>query len=374
MSRSGRGQNGALLPLRAGGGEEQAWQSPRAPSRLDHLEERLVSQERTTHGLVDRAYKIKEDIIDNLNITHGTWQEEKRSRQLLQEHIRTITDVVRKLSRDIMFLEEQIKSREGYSEGTQSAVKNLEMHHVAGVTDLRGRVARCDAAIARLSGDLKACHDATKALSQQQLENQQRVTEKLQSLEVRTGDILGRLDKWSSQCEIQIRHVENESGQNINALDSRTRLQLEEAQREIGQLKSSEVNEREKLEMRISTTLDKLMQQRDIKTDKTTKSLEDAVNFLSVRLQRHEDESALERDRIMAGRQAYESKVTAMLQDHSRRQAEDLAKLKREMREGFAAVHESISNMKQILDGKRKLLEEQLRKEIGQIRKMVVLI
>lgn len=48
------------------------------------------------------AYKIKEDIIDNLNITHGTWQEEKRSRQLLQEHIRTITDVVRKLSRDIM--------------------------------------------------------------------------------------------------------------------------------------------------------------------------------------------------------------------------------------------------------------------------------
>lgn len=60
--------------------------------------------------------------------------------------------------------------------------------------------------------------------------------------------------------------MENESGQSINALDSRTRLQLEEAQREIGQLKSSEVNEREKLEMRISTTLDKLMQQRDIKT------------------------------------------------------------------------------------------------------------
>jgi hypothetical protein len=45
---------------------------------------------------------------------------------------------------------------------------------------------------------------------------------------------------------------------------------------------------------------------------------------------------------------AYESKVSAMLQDHSRRQAEELAKLKREMREGFAAVHESISNMKQV--------------------------
>ena len=48
--------------------------------------------------------QIKEDIIDNLNITHSTWQEEKRNRELLQEHIRTITDVVRKLNRDITVL------------------------------------------------------------------------------------------------------------------------------------------------------------------------------------------------------------------------------------------------------------------------------
>ena len=57
-----------------------------------------------------------------------------------------------------------------------------------------------------------------------------------------------------------------------------------------------------------------------------------------------------------------------------RRQSEDTAKLKRECREGFATVHESISNMKQVMDGKRRLLEEQLRKEISAIRKMVVLI
>lgn len=47
------------------------------------------------------CHQIKEDIIDNLNITQETWMEEKRNRELLQEHIRTITDVVRKLNRDI---------------------------------------------------------------------------------------------------------------------------------------------------------------------------------------------------------------------------------------------------------------------------------
>lgn len=84
---------------------QAAWLSPRhdgrATSRLDYLEDRLQVQERTTQNLVDRAYRIKENIIDNLNITHGTWLEEKHSRELLQDHIRTITDIVRKLNRDI---------------------------------------------------------------------------------------------------------------------------------------------------------------------------------------------------------------------------------------------------------------------------------
>lgn len=57
-----------------------------------------------------------------------------------------------------------------------------------------------------------------------------------------------------------------------------------------------------------------------------------------------------------------------------RNQHEEFSKLKSECREGFSTVHESISNMKTVMDGKRKILEDQLRKEISQIRKMVVLV
>lgn len=59
---------------------------------------------------------------------------------------------------------------------------------------------------------------------------------------------------------------------------------------------------------------------------------------------------------------------------HVKRQSDDIMKLKRECREGFLTIHESITNMKQVMEGRRKLLEEQIRKEMGQIRKMVVLI
>jgi len=72
--------------------------------------------------------------------------------------------------------------------------------------------------------------------------------------------------------------------------------------------------------------------------------------------------------------QSFENKLTGMVDTQLRRQADDISKLKRECREGFTTVHDSISNMKQVSDGKRTLLEEQLRKEIGQIRKMIVLI
>lgn len=72
--------------------------------------------------------------------------------------------------------------------------------------------------------------------------------------------------------------------------------------------------------------------------------------------------------------QNIESKLLSKMDANIKRNAEEIAKLKRECREGFATVHESISNVKTVMEGKRKLLEDQLRKEIGQIRKMVVLV
>ena len=72
--------------------------------------------------------------------------------------------------------------------------------------------------------------------------------------------------------------------------------------------------------------------------------------------------------------QGLEQKVNVALDAHLKRQTGEIQRLKKECREGFATVHETISHMKQVMDGKRKLLEEQIRKEIAQIRKMVVLI
>ena len=56
------------------------------------------------------------------------------------------------------------------------------------------------------------------------------------------------------------------------------------------------------------------------------------------------------------------------------RQAEELARLKRDLREGFDAVRQSIEDMKEMVEVRRQLMEEQVHKEILQMRKMIVLV
>ncbi len=55
-------------------------------------------------------------------------------------------------------------------------------------------------------------------------------------------------------------------------------------------------------------------------------------------------------------------------------QDDSIGKLRAECQSGFAAVHESMSSMKRMTDGKLQLIDEQLKKDLGALRKMVVLI
>ncbi len=49
-------------------------------------------------------------------------------------------------------------------------------------------------------------------------------------------------------------------------------------------------------------------------------------------------------------------------------------KLKRDMKAGFENVQDSIVSLQRVTDGKIKISEDKLEKEIDKIRKMVVLI
>lgn len=73
-------------------------------SRVNSLEDRLSNQERTTAVLLDQAFRIKDGLVSYLQGNKNFQQGEATAHQLLENHIQTITSVVKKLSHDIEVL------------------------------------------------------------------------------------------------------------------------------------------------------------------------------------------------------------------------------------------------------------------------------
>lgn len=72
-----------------------------AKTQTSQLEDRLNLQERTIAFLLEQAFRIKEDISACLQGAHGFRKEEALARKLLESHIQTITNIVKKLSQNI---------------------------------------------------------------------------------------------------------------------------------------------------------------------------------------------------------------------------------------------------------------------------------
>ena len=195
-------------------------------SRMENLEDRLVHQEKRTRSLVDRALSVKEDIIESLSIAQISWQGEKRARTLLQEHIRMITTVVKRLSREIEALESEIRSRQNQVEGQSTAVKNLELHHVAGVTDLRGRVARCDSAIQRVVSNMKSNNEVISDFRQKQELAMKECRDQISSLEKSISNL--KMEKYVMDQSSSFQKLKGEADQRVVQLDSKTKTVVED--------------------------------------------------------------------------------------------------------------------------------------------------
>ncbi|XP_041361749.1 protein FAM81A-like [Gigantopelta aegis] len=343
-------------------------------SRLEGIEDRLAQQEKTTQALIERAYKIKEDVIESLNFTHGSWQDEKAARAHLSDHVKNITAVVNRLNHDIAVLEESIKVRDSASVGTNHAVKNLESHHVQSLSDLRGRVVRCDTSIAKLAQDMRVVMDSCRILSNQQQELQTRIMERMHGIEGQLVQITSHIERTSGESKIKLRHLEGDTNQHLTMLDVKTRQLIEDLKNMVTNVSMTTDIERERLEQRIISLIEKAGATRDIMIEKVEKKVDDNHYLQESRIQKLEESLLEERAHVSELQAQIESHLLSKLDSDFRRQHEEIAKLKRECREGFSTVHESISNMKLVVEGKRKLLEDQLRKEISQIRKMIVLV
>ncbi|XP_010079658.1 PREDICTED: protein FAM81B-like, partial [Pterocles gutturalis] len=183
------------------------------------LEKRLSSQERTTALLLHQAFRIKDDILSYLQGSKGYQHGEMDARRLLENHIQTITSIVKKLSQDIEVLERQIRTRDGAAAETNLAVQSLDHRYIQGVGDLRGRVARCEASIAKLSGDIGIIRCEAQKTDKEIYGLHSALKNCVSDFEKKVMQLLGKIETSNTDHSSNLKTVKGDQHHKLQLLD-----------------------------------------------------------------------------------------------------------------------------------------------------------
>ncbi|XP_067885817.1 protein FAM81B [Heterodontus francisci] len=339
-------------------------------SHLQIMDDRISNQERTTATLLERAFQIKEDIITYLRLNQCNCPGERVSRQLLENHIQVITSILKRLSTDIEVLEEQIRTRDGVAAGTSFAVQSLDHKHLAGIGDLRGRVARCDASISKLAGDVSVTSSEIQKVKKEVQDAKSSLEAQMKELEIKVMKLLSKID--SSKCEhhTKLKAARGELQHELQLLDFKITAALTEVHSQIQNQQKWAEYKLDKTENEQGQRVDHLLHFMQEKTELTEKKILERLNQISVRLEKLENRQSLD---IESNRMKYsETKIGAKLAKVENTIWYELESIKNEYREGFQSIKESINSLSKISDKKITIDKEKVQKDLKQIRRQII--
>ncbi|XP_009882640.1 PREDICTED: protein FAM81B [Charadrius vociferus] len=350
-----------------------AWTERRDPSpppqpgdRARLLEGRLCSQERTTAFLLHQAFQIKDDIISYLQGSNGYQHGETAARRLLENHIQTITSIIKKLSEDIEVLERQIRSRDGAAVETNFAVQTLDHKYVQGLGDLRGRVARCEASIAKLSGDISIIRHEAQRTDKEIYGLQSALKNCVGDFEKKVMQLLGKIETSSSDQSSNLKTVQGDQQHQLQLLDFkltsilsdfRDQIQTHRKRTEV-QLTRSEADQAQQRHQLLNSVKERL--------ERAEKRVEEKLLLLSLKLEQMDKPQKYEKQ--LNQMKSDEKNLHARITRFERQIWKEIEEIQSEYRSGFQSVHGSLELLKQIQNTKLKLEKKKIQKDMKKIQ------
>ncbi|XP_009300072.2 protein FAM81B isoform X1 [Danio rerio] len=334
---------------------------------IGYMERRVTNQEHTLNSLLEKAMKIRDDVVTGLHAAQGSALMESSARKLLENHIQIITHIVKQLSKDIQVLEAQIMERDNLAAGTTFAVKSLDHKNMMGIGDLRGRVARCDASIAKLSSDVGAEQQDILKLKQEVNELHSKLELKMKDMELKLSRDVGKLETSLSEKLISQRNTIADLHKEIQLLDVKSSSGVKEVEEQTVRLRKwfeEQMKTALQSHTQNSQQLQTLLQDRLVEME--GKQKENMV-ILSGHLERFE--AALEKVRSADRIKRSESKIYNKMNILENSFREDLEQMRREYQSGFQTVHDAIESLRHISDTKAKLDKEELQRDIREMQR-----
>ncbi|XP_067827591.1 protein FAM81A-like [Heptranchias perlo] len=343
---------------------------PRTSTRqVGQLESHITHPEKTMNASMDQTWYIKDAIDSNSRALQSRGEEEYGARQLLEEHIRYITVIVKQLNKDIEVLQEQIRTQDNASHGTNSVVKSLEMRHLNGIGDLRGRVARCDASIARLSADLMTIYKGIQNLSEEQQRAKVTLEAKIKDVEGQISQLLKRIEESIREQEGKIKLTKGQSSEQPHLLDVRMKS-ITEA------MKGQVLSNCSRLERELARKEQELLYQIELlslaikdKTESSETRMEERFNQLSMKFDKINVIQKMNLEFYNV--KHIEEKLNVLIVKREKKIWNEIEDIKAKTNVGFSAIYESIGSLRQILEAKMKLDKDQLQKQILQAKQMM---
>ncbi|XP_012629473.2 protein FAM81B [Microcebus murinus] len=334
------------------------------------LEDRLNSQERTIAFLLEQAFRIKEDISACLQGAHGFRKEESLARKLLESHIQTITSIVKKLSQNIENLEDQIRVRDQAATGTNFAVQEINIKHLQGVGDLRGRVARCDSSIMKLSGDIQFIRHEYRQLEKAIQELAPAIETVSKNLEMKVMQLLGKIETANSEQISNIKMVQGDYRHEMNILEfkfnSLSSHLYEEVENNQKWTENQFIKHRKEHLSHINECL-KVLQE---KLEKSENKMEEKWLRLSSKLENFINTEKQEAQ--LSKVKHIENKLSKKMNQMENQIWSELEKMHSEYQTGFKSVHDSLSSLQQIQKTKMNLEKYKVQKDLKKLQRKIV--
>ncbi|XP_065513042.1 LOW QUALITY PROTEIN: protein FAM81B [Caloenas nicobarica] len=336
--------------------------SPRPGDRAHLLEERLSSQERTTAFLLHQAFRFKDDIVSFLQGTKGYPHGKTTAQQLLENHIQTITSIVKKLSQDIAVLERQIRARDGAAVETNFAVRSLDHKYIHGLGDLRGRVARCEASIAKLSGDISIIRHEAQKTEKEIYGLHSALKNCVSDFEKKVMQLLGKIEASNSDQNLTLKTVQGDQHHELQLLDFKLTSILSDFRDQIqtnrkwteAQLTRSEEDQAQHRHQLLNLVKERL--------ERTEKRVEEKLLLLSLKLEQMDKPQKCEKQKnhMKSDGKNLQARITRF----ERQIWKELEEIQNEYRSGFQSLQESLELLKQIQNTKLKLEKKKIQRDM----------
>ncbi|XDB51746.1 PREDICTED: protein FAM81B [Capra hircus] len=338
-------------------------------TQRSQLEDRLNNQDRTIAFLLEQAFRIKEDISACLQGTHGFRKEESLARKLLENHIQTITSIVKKLSQNIEMIEEQIKARDLVATGTNFAVQDLSNKHLQGVGDLRGRVARCDSSIMKLSGDIHFIRNEHQQLEKTIQELMSSLQTVSKNLDMKVMQLLEKIEASSSEQISSLKMVQGDYRHEMNLLEFKFNslsLNLYEEMENHQKRTENQVIKYEQEQLSRANQCLALLQE---KLDMSEKNMEEKLLKLSTKLENFINTEKYEAD--LNKIKHTENKLSKKMSQLEKHIWDELEKMQDEYQSGFKSIHDSLNSLQRIQKTKMDLEKYKVQKDLKKLQRKI---